>query len=304
MLNTHSFFLFLLLVILLPTAYGATSMGTVVVLEEGQIGGNNEDEVILDNNSTFDVSASVKTVDETTESIGGVEVDLTKEVEFIATAGDTVKLINTALPTVTVEIPDETVVSGPTNWDNTITPPKSISTTGTITGNFLTPTSAILVGSPDVILIFDSPVTLLLTGVTSTTAYKTPGSTAWIIISGCTGTYDAPNNPPANGECSISNGIDTKILTFHFTEFTGLSTPAPSTTAPTSSSSGGHGNTGVGSPRVFGGSSGGGTYYPPSQSGKAVPAWFDNVKHWYKEGHISATEFLNCYNWIASNILK
>ncbi len=297
----HSIFSFLLIPLLIASAN---------LIEDDEVVFQ-DDEIVLDNDSTLDLSSDLETVTETTETIGGQEVDLNKEVTIVSSqAGGEVILRNTELTTVRAEIPDGTKVSGPTAWNGEITPPKQVSTSGSVTGNFLTPTSSILVGSPDVILVFDESVTILLSGVTGQTAYKTPGSNNWILISGCTGTYEAPNDPPANGECSISNGADTKIITFHFTEFTGLSTPPATETSTTSSSSGGHGNTGVGSPRVFGpsssGSSGGsGGYYGPIERQQSVfPTWFDDVTDWYREGKISATEFLNAYQWIIENVLK
>ena len=256
----------------------------------------------------MDVSQNVKTFGTETETVGGVEVELTKEVKFVTSDGGPLTIQNTALTSVIVAIPDQAKVKAPDTWNGEITPPKQISTSGSVTGNFLTPTSSILVGSPDVILVFDEAVTILLSGVTGQTAYKTPGSSNWINISGCTGTYAAPDDPPENGECSISNGVDTKIVTFHFTEFAGLSSPTPasSTSSSSTSSSGGHGKTGVGSPRIFGSSGGssGGGYYPPSQTGPiSFPSWFDNVSDWYREGKISAKEFLWAYQWIVENVL-
>jgi hypothetical protein len=310
-MSTNFFFLFLILILITLPGASATVTLNAVLLADGQTGGDENGEIVS-NDTPVDLSLNVVTVPETTETIGGVEVDLTQEVEFVATGGDVVTLVNTALPTATVEIPDRAVVKAPDTWDKQITPPKTDAVTGTVSTNFQTPTTAILVGSPDVVLVFDKAVTILLTGTTGQTAYKLPGGTEWILISGCTGTYAIPNDPPANGECSISNGIDTKILTFHFTHFTGLSatpsTPSipftPST--PSTSNSGGHGNTGVGSPRVFGGSSGssgGGNYYPPGQISSSVfPAWFDNVTDWYRQGDISALEFLNAYQWIVENL--
>ncbi len=297
-----TFFLFLLIPLLL---------GTVQVLEEGQIGGNGDDEIIVENNEPLDLSNVAETVPETTETVGGVEVQLTQEVEFIAVNNDVIVLINTDTPAATVEIPDQTIVSGPDAWNGKLTVSTFVASSGSVDPAFVAPTTALLFGSPDVILVFDKAVTILLTGTTGQVAYKTPGSSTWILISGCTGTYAAPDNPPANGECSISNGADTKIVTFHFTEFSGLSASTPSTpSAPGSSGGGGSGNVGVGSPRIFGpGSSGGGGssggYSAPADSGPRVfPAWFDNVKDWYRLGDISATEFLHAYQWIIENVMK
>lgn len=300
-------FFFLFLILLIPVSFAEAYELTSYILAEGQAGGNANDQIVSDN-TPVDLSLSVVTVDETTESIGGQNVTLTQEVEFVAIGGDVVTLVNTALPTTKVEIPDRAVVKAPATWDKQITPPKTDTVTGTVSSNFQTPTTAILVGSPDVVLVFDKAVTIILSGTTGQTAYKLPGGTEWILISECSGTYDNPNDPPVNGECSISNGIDTKILTFHFTHFTGLSpTPTPEPTpTPSTGTSGGHGNTGVGSPRVFGGSSGGGGgYYAPTQSTTGtIPPWFDFVIDWYREGKISAMEFLNAYQWVVENIVK
>lgn len=299
-----SFFLFSFIIFSSFTLVHGETMQAYLLAEEEKA--FQDDEIALAENETLDLEPV--TVPETTETVAGQEVDLTKEVEFIANDADFVSLTNTALPSVIVAIPDNTNLRGPSSWNGEITPPKTITTSGSVPSNFQTPTTSILVGSPDVILVFDDAVTILLTGTTGQTAYKTPGSSTWILISGCTGTYEKPDNPPDNGECSISDGTNTKILTFHFTEFSGLNaaTITPTTTTPsTSSNSGGHGNTGVGSPRIFGsssGSSGGG--YNPGQTGPiAFPAWFDNVSDWYREGKISAIEFLKAYQWIVENVL-
>jgi len=279
---------------------------TATVLPPGETVIEN-DNAELPDGENLDLSQNVKDVPETTETVGGEEVVLSQEVKLVSSDGGELTISNTAVSNVVIEIPDQTTISAPDSWNGEIQPPTSVSTSGTVTGNFLTPTSSISVGSPDEVLVFDTAVILLLEGITGQTAYKIPGTTNWINISGCTGTFESPDDPPANGECSISNGVDTKIVTFHFTEFAGLSSPAPSTSTPSTSSSGGHGNTGVGSPRIFGSSGGssGGGYYGPSQTGPiSFPSWFDNVSDWYREGKISAKEFLWAYQWIVENVIK
>jgi hypothetical protein len=303
MLKT-SFFLFIFL-FSLPLVYGETLHG--YLLADGEAGGNTNDEIISENNEPVELEPV--TVPETTETVGGVEVDLTKEVEFVATDGNVVTLKNTALPTATVEIPNRAIVSGPDSWNGQLTTPTQISTSGSVPSGFQTPTTSIQVGSPDVILVFDKAVTILLSGTTGQTAYKLTGSNTWISISGCTGTYANPIDPPVNGECAISNGIDTKILTFHFTEFTGLSatptpTPAASPTTSTSSGkSGGHGRTGVG-PSSSGGSgySGPGLVYdiPEKPIVPGLPKWFNAVIIWQQQGLISTDEMLTAWKWLIS----
>ena len=305
-MSKHLFFLFTILILSSSGfAYGETMRA--YLLADGEAGGNEDDEIIAENNQPIDLSDDVQTVPKTTKTIGGIQVDLTKEVEFVATAGNVVTLKNTALPTTTVEIPNRAIVSGPTAWNGEITPPKQITTSGSVPANFQTPTTSIQMGSPDVILVFDKAVTILLTGITGQTAYKTPGSSTWILISTCAGTYANPTDPPVNGECSISNGVNTKILTFHFTEFSGLSStpassPAAASTPSTSSSgsSGGHGRTGVGP------TSGGGNYIAPIQqsSNGKIPAWFSDVIHWQQQGLITTDEMLKAYKWIMANIVK
>jgi len=306
-LSKHFLFFLIVLALIPSSIVFGDSVATANLLPPGETSTAN-DEVILDDTSTYDVSENVVTVEETTETIGGQEVELTQEVKFKTSDGDSLTISNTALPSAIIAIPDETKVKAPSTWDGAITPPKQISTSGSAPSGFQTPTTSIQMGSPDVILVFDKAVTILLSGTTGQTAYKSPGTNNWILISGCTGTYANPDNPPANGECSISNGVDTKILTFHFTEFSGLSatpasTPAASTPSTSSGSSGGSGKTGVGSPRIFGssGSSGGG--YIAQGSSNGIPEWFDNVFDWYREGKITPKEFFNAYSWIVENVL-
>lgn len=303
---TTPFFLFFLLILIsLPSAYGDTA--TAELLPPGQV--VIEDEVVLDNNTNLDVSDNVLPIPTETQTVGGQAVVLKEGYKFNTSQGDDVLLVNTDLPSIIVEIPDRTIVKAPDTWDGIILPPKSITTTSTPISGFITPTTSIIVGSSDVVLVFDTPVTILLTGTTGTVAYKIPGGSQWIVISGCTGTFENPNNPTEPGECAISDGTDTKILTYHFTEFSGLSTPTPSTGTPSTGGSGGSGNVGVGSPRIFGpgssgGSSGGGsTYYSPTEKTQTTfPAWFDNVKDWYRQGDISALEFLVAYQWLIDNL--
>lgn len=311
MSNLFFFFLLITIVLIPISDVYADTVATANLLPPGETAiANNE--AVLAPDETLDLSENVITVTETTETIGGIEVDLTQKVKFKTSDGSALTISNTALTSVIVGIPDESTVSAPTTWNGKITPPKQISTSGTVSAGFQTPSTSILIGSPDVILVFDKAVTILLTGTTGQTAYKIPGSNTWILISTCTGTFAIPNDPPANGECSISNGVDTKILTFHFTEFAGLSatpasTPTPSTPSTSTGSSGGHGKTGVGSPRIYGssgGSSGGGVIVQGDGGKGTIPAWFDNVMDWYRMGEITPLEFLNAYDWIIRNIVK
>src|SRR5205807_793643 len=80
-----------------------------------------------------------------------------------------------------------------------------------------------------------------------------------------------PTAPAFHGECAISNGTDTKIVTYHFTDWAQLSAnpssppaPAPTDTPPTAPTSGGTNNGGGNAPS--GGGGGGGAAPAPKQT--------------------------------------
>ena len=129
-----------------------------------------------------------------------------------------------------VVIPDGTIVTGPAGWDGVIGGPAAGSSNGdSAPSGFAVGGTVISVGSPDKTLTFSVPVVITLPGVTGTVGYRPAGSTTWNEITNvCTGTYESPTGAPAGGECAISNGTDTKILTYHFTSFGNLlDTKAP-----------------------------------------------------------------------------
>ncbi len=126
----HLFFLSLLIPLLL---------GTTELLEEGQIGGNSDDEIISE--EPVDLSKVAKTVPETIETVGGVKVALTQEIEFVAVNNDVVVLKNTALATVSVEIPNRAIVSAPASWNGELTTPTTVSVTGIVDPGFVAPTT-------------------------------------------------------------------------------------------------------------------------------------------------------------------
>lgn len=240
-------------------ALSETVQFTTVILTDGQTFVE-DSEIILDEDTEFDVSDFVEEIEdvvkdvineEIKEILSEKEVILTQQVTLIADSEEEITLSNTDLPTVVAEIPDETTIYAPEEWDQTITPPIEVDVTGEIPSGFSTPDISIQVGSPDVVLIFDKPVTLILSDTTGQIFYKLAGETTWISISECLGTYDLPTDPDPYGECSITDGTDTKILTYHFTEFAGTSSTTETTTDTTSSvttsssSGGGSGAIGV-----------------------------------------------------------
>ena len=294
-LLNRSFFLFLTLVILLtvPPIHAQTAYVTSKIVEPGQTGFAN-DKISLEENETLDLSDFILDVPQFVETVGTSNVILTQQVELIATIdGNSIVLENTELPTISVEISDQTKISGPVDWDNKISPPTEIETTGDIPSGFQTPDSVIQIGSPDVILIFDKTVTIILEGVTGQTAYKLPGEETWNLISGCNGDYENPDDPTFPNECSISNEIDTKIVTYHFTEFVGLEeTPEDPPEDPIQSpkSSSGGGRTAVGPS-----SSSPGQVFVPVLPGEEeikvkLPDWFRQVVFWWAEGKITEEE--------------
>ena len=126
---------------------------------------------------------------------------------------------------VNVDIPDNTVILAPDGWNGIINSPKRIGVSGKAPSGFSVGKEVIEIGSDTETLIFDTPVTIQLEGVTGSVGYKPSGSDSWTKIEHyCGGTYD---NPVLDalffpGECYTSDGINTKILTFHFTSFGSL----------------------------------------------------------------------------------
>lgn len=158
--------------------------------------------------------------------------------------GSPIVLTNSNLSNISASIPDGTKIQGPAGWDGKITPPISGTPSGgTAPAGFSVGSAVISIGSPDGTLVFDKPVTILLAGVTGTVGYRPSGSNTWVQITNtCASPYATPGNPPANGECYISNGTDTKIVTYHFTSFGSLVVyVAPVAPAVVSSGGGGGG---------------------------------------------------------------
>lgn len=149
-----------------------------------------------------------------------------------------------------VVIPATTLVTGPASWDGIIQAPISGTPSGGIApAGFSVGSTVISVGSPDGTLTFDKAVTLLLPGVTGTVGYRPSGSNTWVKITNvCASPYSSPGNPPAGSECSINNGTDTKIVTYHFTSFGGLNTVSAPTPPSTPSSNSGSTSSSGGAP--------------------------------------------------------
>ena len=117
-------------------------------------------------------------------------------------------------------------ISGEDNWDGIIYPPQIVSLAGT-PPNGLVPITVYQVGSPDSVLILDesnNPFEILLKGITGKVGYKLAGVSDWVVITEqCGGNYSSPENPAYPFECYISDGSDTKIVTWHLTNVAGFS---------------------------------------------------------------------------------
>lgn len=182
--------------------------------------------VVLSNTTVLDFSSSKVAQTSTNVTVGGNVVALTQKVVLQSgISGNPVVLTNSNLSNVSASIPDGTKIQGPASWDGKIAPPVTGTSSGTAPAGFSVGGTVISVGSSDGTLVFDKPVTLLLAGVTGTVGYKPSGSNNWIQITNtCGGSYGVPTAPAYPEECAISNGTDTKIVTYHFTSFGSLTT--------------------------------------------------------------------------------
>lgn len=168
----------------------------------------------------------------TPKNIGGKSVTIGKAIKLSSgLTGVPIKLINSDFSDVHISIPDDTNIFAPNEWDGIISSPETGSLLGdTAPVGFTLSGPVVDIGSLDTVLLFDKPALVTLDGVTGSVGYKSAGETAWVQITAtCGGTYDAPSISPAvfPGECFITNGVDTKILTYHITTFGGLTAIAP-----------------------------------------------------------------------------
>lgn len=241
-------------------------------------------------NATLSVS-DIFDIAPMTKTIGNTTVTITQFAQFIADPpSPSITLQNPDLSTVTVLIPDQTALFATEKWKGDIIPPTAF-TSGAPSG--YQTTFSYKVGS-DSVLVFDKPVTMILEGITDKIAYKLPQNN-WVLMKQCDNdNYDNPTFPSESNECYINNGTDTKIITFHFTEFAGIK--------PTKSpSSGGHGRTGVGPtgyvPPTYGGWISSPTVTPTVT--ESFPSWFQyNLVNWWTEELVSDEEFKNAMTYL------
>jgi hypothetical protein len=186
-------------------------------------------------NYTIDLSPGLEPViGGATHNIGGTLVTEGQQVQLNCTNGcaSGIQLISSAVPNVSASIPDGTTIIGSSSWDGTLSPPAPGTTSGTPPSGFSVGSSSFDIGSASSILLFwNQPATILLTGVTGAVGYRPAGSTVWTAITTVCGgatlpasgaAYDSPASPVFPGECYVNNGTDTKIVTYHFTTFAAL----------------------------------------------------------------------------------
>lgn len=212
-------------------------------------------EVVFDEGESLDVNAQVSSVVGTTVNVAGVATDLTNltvngQAEDITqvtaiggqaftvekavalesgVANEPIVITNAAVNGSSVSIPDGTKVMTKAGWNGKISPPTVVAAAA-VTGNppagfNVTTTKVIKFGSDDVSLLFDKPVTFVLPNTTGDIAYRVPGSSTWVRITNlAAGTYANPTAPVFPQEAYISDGINTKIITWHATEFAPITT--------------------------------------------------------------------------------
>jgi hypothetical protein len=297
--SSHLYFFIIILIFNISTVYATT--GTAILLTDEQISIPN-DEIILNDTSTLILPDASFTAVNVTKFIGITNVTLTQQVQFVSNIPDNlITLQNTELTNIVVAIPDQTKISGPQTWDKTITPPKTVTTSGTVPSGFIPPTSAIQIGSPNTILVFDSPVIITLDGITGQMGYKLSGTNNWVLISSCLGPFTNPTAPPAPRECSINDGVNTKILTFHFTEFGLLEEETPpilETPFASTTSSGGPDRIGVGPHSGRGGSSMP-AFVAETPEVRIFPTWFQqSLVSWWITDSITDEEFTNAVSYL------
>lgn len=164
------------------------------------------------------------------QNIGGVDVKVAKAVNIKSSGGVTIS--NPDVKNVDLKIPADATVLAGSGWNGQIEPPKAVAaSTGAPPAGFTVGNIVVSVGSTTETLLFDRPVTLTFTGVsTGAIGYRSPAAAAFTAIDKkCEGTYDNPTPPAFPKECyRISDdNKNTKIVTYHLTDFATLNLMLP-----------------------------------------------------------------------------
>jgi len=119
---------------------------------------------------------------------------------------------------ITAEIPDNTTIHAPQDWDGKLYPPQNKIATTTKANAFTQ--AAVSVGSDNNSLVFDKAAKVVIPNNLGVPYYYHLKTSAWLEIAECdtATTTDAGNLAPY-GECYIKDSGETIIWTYHFTTF-------------------------------------------------------------------------------------
>jgi hypothetical protein len=179
-----------------------------------------DNEINLKENETLDLTNYVISTHGITVTIEDVSETFPKQVKILAqTENVDITMFNSDLNYVTIIIPDVITLLAPDSWDHKFLPPTEISVMGNIPSGYQSTDSVIQIGSLDTIILFDKPVTIILDNVNGDMGHRLAGENSWYLLDTCSGSYESPGPPVFPNECTISNGVHTKIVTYHFTHF-------------------------------------------------------------------------------------
>jgi hypothetical protein len=163
----------------------------------------------------------------TAQTIGDVSLTVDKGVRLDSGTVDSAMSLSTigSASDVLVSIPDQTMLLSSSGWDGLLAPAVTyvIPSTDVAPSGYAFGDHVFSIGSPDVEMIFDKPITLTLLNTTAYYGFKPAGTNTWTAITDiCAGTYESPTSPAFPGQCYIRGNYDTKIITYHFSVFSSL----------------------------------------------------------------------------------
>ena len=315
-------FLFFILVLFLLV--GMSPQASAQSIASSEILGGfiqlSNDVIDLPNDDSFDFTGYLVDVTSGYDVIiRDVTITISKQVQLMTNIETEIIVKNSVdLDKFIIIIPDETVISSDSNWDEKlITPQEVTNPSGTISSSYNIPTSSIQLGSTVSDLVFSKPVTILweVDITDKDIVFKLADYDVWYIVDGCdaSGTYADPVDPSSHNECYVTDNTYVKIITWHFTEFaittqttTTPTTPTtPTTTTTSSGGSSGGGSSGGGYRGSSGGGSGGG-FGGFGGSAEVIPVWFkDNTVLWWLTGDMTNSELQNAVGYLVNqNFIK
>jgi hypothetical protein len=284
-------FLLFLLIFTIPAAFADSITAELTIINNRLSFTDNE--IILDN-KPLEIS-----------EYNILEREDTKKVIFVTeNNGNIITMTNSNISWIRIIFTDETELSVDKLWDGTISLTESANTSRIITG-YEIPDKIIKMGNDNLTIQFDKAVTIIFDGMTGDAAYKQTGATNWNLISAiCEGEYGTPTDPSAENMCYITDGVNTKIITYHFTEFALIqeTTDNGSSGGNRGGSSGGNsgGSSGGNSGSSFGGGHGR-TGVGPTDTHNTIPQWVKQPIGWWINEDITNTDFSNMMEWLIDN---